>query len=173
MALNCSLIVDRMKSSVGISSDSDLSRLLEITPQAISNFKKKNEIPSDLVIQFADKFELSLDWLISGEGSPKKKRGTELLHTKEDLAPLDELNSKTVQILQSRTIYRTALASNINAFHQAMGAGGEISDLKEKSKRQEIEIESVNNRLAALEKRLAREQNTDDCGEGATGDQET
>lgn len=57
--------VERMKKAINISNDSELARALEITPQALSNFKKRGEIPSDLVIQFAVKYKLSVDSLIA------------------------------------------------------------------------------------------------------------
>jgi transcriptional regulator with XRE-family HTH domain len=68
MGLIFSTIVERMKLAAGLKNDSELARELNITPQALSNFKRKGEIPTDLVIQFADKFKLSVDWLRTGHG---------------------------------------------------------------------------------------------------------
>jgi len=59
--------VERMKRATGIKNDSELARKLNITPQALSNFKKKGEIPTDLVVKFAVKFKLSVDYLLTGE----------------------------------------------------------------------------------------------------------
>lgn len=64
--------VERMKSAAGLRSDTDLAKALDITPQAISNFKNKGEVPSDLVIQFAVKYKVSVDWLLTGEGEIKR-----------------------------------------------------------------------------------------------------
>ena len=73
--------VDRMKSAAGLRSDTDLAKALDITPQAISNFKNKGEIPSDLVIQFAVKYKVSVDWLRSGEGEIKRGERAETLYS--------------------------------------------------------------------------------------------
>jgi len=68
--------VDRMKSAAGLRSDTDLAKAL-----AISNFKNKGEIPSDLVIQFAVKYKVSVDWLLSGEGEIKRGERAETLYS--------------------------------------------------------------------------------------------
>lgn len=77
--------VERMKSVAGLRSDTDLAKALDITPQAVSNFKNKGEIPSDLVIQFAVKYKVSVDWLLTGEG--EMRRGEMPQRVAEGLAP--------------------------------------------------------------------------------------
>jgi len=77
MSLNYSSAVERMRAAIGTKTDSELARELDITPQALSNFKKKGEIPTDLVIKFADKYKLSVDWFITGEG-PKERLASEV-----------------------------------------------------------------------------------------------
>ena len=37
----------------------------------------------------------------------------------------------TAEVLESQTVYRSALASNIRAFHQAVKGEGEMNDLRE------------------------------------------
>jgi hypothetical protein len=70
MGLIFSETVERMIRVAGLKNVSELARELDITPQALSNFKKKGEIPADLVIKFALKFKVSVDSLLSGEASP-------------------------------------------------------------------------------------------------------
>ncbi len=57
-----------MKLAAGLKNNSELARVIEVTPQALSNYKKKGEIPSDLVLEFAKIFALSVNWLLTGEG---------------------------------------------------------------------------------------------------------
>lgn len=58
-----------MKFASETKSDSELARILEITPQAIYKFRKQGRLPADLVVNFAFDAELSLDWLLTGNGT--------------------------------------------------------------------------------------------------------
>jgi len=51
---------------------SQLARVLGITPQALSNYKKRGDIPTSLLFKFAAIYDVSIDWLISGDGSAFK-----------------------------------------------------------------------------------------------------
>jgi len=51
-----------------LKNDSAVARVLGVTPQALSNYKKRGEMPTDLVLKFANIYGLSVDWLITGEG---------------------------------------------------------------------------------------------------------
>ncbi|MEA5113228.1 MAG: helix-turn-helix domain-containing protein [Geobacteraceae bacterium] len=68
MDLNVPEIIDRMKMAVDMKNDSELARFLQITPQAIYKFRKSGKLPAELIIDFAQAAELSIDWLISGKG---------------------------------------------------------------------------------------------------------
>lgn len=61
----CSAI-ERMKWHGKLKNDSDVARVLGVTPQALSNCKKKGDMPSKLVMKFAHSYKISVDWLISG-----------------------------------------------------------------------------------------------------------
>ncbi|HHL40926.1 MAG TPA: helix-turn-helix domain-containing protein [Deltaproteobacteria bacterium] len=65
-------LIDRMRKAAKLKNDSAIARTLGITPQALSNYKKRGEIPADLVLKFADMFGLSVDWLLTGEGEMYK-----------------------------------------------------------------------------------------------------
>jgi hypothetical protein len=69
-------IVNRMKQGINVSKDVDLAKELEISPQAISKFKKQGRIPAELVVNFGLDFGLSLDWIYRGFG--------EMFWTKEE-----------------------------------------------------------------------------------------
>ncbi len=69
MRVKYSDVLERMKKSADLKNDSRLARLLGVTPQALSNYKKRSKVPSDLLIKFADMQGLSVDWLLSGEGA--------------------------------------------------------------------------------------------------------
>lgn len=95
MGLNYSELVERMRKAANLKNDSEVARALDITPQAMSNFKKKGDIPSDLVIRFARKFKLSVDRLLTGEGKPGEdnlfvNEGQDIYSVSSD-ADLDEI----------------------------------------------------------------------------------
>ena len=72
MILNYSEILERMLDAGRLQNSSQLARVLGITPQALSNYKKRADIPTSLLFKFAAIYDVSIDWLISGEGSAFK-----------------------------------------------------------------------------------------------------
>jgi hypothetical protein len=61
-------IIERMKRAGGFKYDSAVARRLNLTPQALSNYKKKGKMPAGLVLKFAAICGLSVDWLLTGFG---------------------------------------------------------------------------------------------------------
>ncbi len=68
MGVNYAEIIERMRWAGKLKNDSAVARKLSVTPQALSNYKKRGEMPTDLVLRFAKIYGLSVDWLISGGG---------------------------------------------------------------------------------------------------------
>ena len=68
MGVSYSEIIERMRWAGKLKNDSAVARVLGVTPQALSNYKKRGEMPTDLVLRFANIYGLSVDWLISGDG---------------------------------------------------------------------------------------------------------
>lgn len=68
-------VIQRMKHAGKLKNDSAVARVLKVTPQALSNYKKRGEMPSDLVVRFSRLLDVSLDWLITGEGGIKRPTG--------------------------------------------------------------------------------------------------
>ena len=61
--------IERMRWAGKLKNDSAVARVLGVTPQALSNYKKRGEMPTDLVLRFANIYGLSVDWLITGKGN--------------------------------------------------------------------------------------------------------
>jgi len=66
--LKYSEIIERMRWAAKLKNDSSAARALGITPQALSNYKKRGVMPANLIIKFADIYNLSVDWLLTGNG---------------------------------------------------------------------------------------------------------
>ncbi|MBI5588599.1 MAG: helix-turn-helix domain-containing protein [Deltaproteobacteria bacterium] len=72
MGVSYAEIIERMRWAGKLKNDSAVARVLGVTPQALSNYKKRGEMPTDLVLRFANIYGLSVDWLISGDGEMYK-----------------------------------------------------------------------------------------------------
>lgn len=120
---------------------SELARTVGLSPQAVSNYKKKDSIPASLIFKFAETYNISIDWLLTGIGemrpgtrSPDRVctialiekagggRGAEIGH-----AVLD--TEETVYVGKLLTILRSArgtaapsIKSNIDAFYRTVKA---------------------------------------------------
>lgn len=68
MGVSYNEVIDRMKWAGRLKNDSAVARALDITPQALSNYKKRGEMPSNLIIEFSERFGISIDWLVTGVG---------------------------------------------------------------------------------------------------------
>lgn len=71
MGVNYSEVIGRMKDAARLKNDSAVARDLGVTPQALSNYKKRGEMPSDLIIRFGQAHGLSIDWLVAGGVRPE------------------------------------------------------------------------------------------------------
>jgi len=92
MGVSYSEIIERMRWAGKLKNDSAVARTLGVTPQALSNYKKRGEMPTDLVLRFANIYGLSVDWLITGEGEMYKAgrgemAGKNYLYAAEESAP--------------------------------------------------------------------------------------
>ena len=72
MGVNYSEIIERMRWAGRLKNDSAVARALGVTPQALSNYKKRGEMPTDLALRFSNIYGLSMDWLLTGEGETRK-----------------------------------------------------------------------------------------------------
>ncbi|MCO7516932.1 helix-turn-helix domain containing protein [Pseudomonas guariconensis] len=62
-------ILGRLKLMTGSSTDAELAKALDVSPQTLSSWKVRERIPYALCIDLALAHGLSLDWLLLGEGA--------------------------------------------------------------------------------------------------------
>lgn len=60
--------IDRSKIAIGVKSDSDLARWLDVAQSVVAGYKRRNTVPLEQCIKIAEKTGVSLDWLILGRG---------------------------------------------------------------------------------------------------------
>ncbi|MBI5237636.1 MAG: helix-turn-helix domain-containing protein [Deltaproteobacteria bacterium] len=98
MVLNFNEIFARMLEAGGIKNSSQMAKTLGISPQAISNYRKKGLLPAGMVMEFAAKFGISVDWLLTGRGetfnksnlSGKASRPSAITMDEAGLAPAND-----------------------------------------------------------------------------------
>jgi hypothetical protein len=69
-----------------------------------------------------------------------------------------EMVTKTVEILESKTLYKQALSSNINAFHKALMGEQQMENLNGKIERMEKEMHEMKQLLVSLGATLPRQK---------------
>ncbi|MEK6531363.1 MAG: helix-turn-helix domain-containing protein [Deltaproteobacteria bacterium] len=67
-------ILERMLEASKLKNSSEIARMAGVTPQAMSNFRKKGELPAGFILKFADMFNVSVDWLITGTGEKFREK---------------------------------------------------------------------------------------------------
>src|SRR3989304_3923850 len=121
----------RRKEAGKVKNESATARVLSVTPQALSNYKKRDRMPSHLVIKFASIYGLSVDWLLTGnaayrvaeEGSVFRSRAMEDaagMVSKSMAALTPEEMIYTAKVLQfmrnANKITVNALKGSVDAF---------------------------------------------------------
>lgn len=83
--------------------------------------------------QILEHFNVDLNWLISGKGSPYIKGEKENNGPTADVDPeVNELLNMTRAVIKSNTGYAHSLKANIRSFHDAVETRQEIQDLKQR-----------------------------------------
>ncbi len=66
---NAEEILERLLSAAGLRRDAQLAALLGVSPQAISQARKKNRVPESWLVRMASRYRLPVDWLLYGDAS--------------------------------------------------------------------------------------------------------
>ncbi len=135
-----------------------------------STFRKylKGGMPGlDKLIAIAEAADVNIEWLATGEGPMRpgdKESKTEqpVRVAGYDNFRISEKMQKTIEILESETIYRPALAANIDAFHHGMIQEQVVQDQQVQIQANQKELKNLAARIAALEKHLSSATATPD-----------
>lgn len=141
-----------------------LSELIGVNERTVSRWRDKDPDIKNIVA-ISEATECSLDWLRTGEGpmfkyqpppgdqvnfdlkaaKPKADNPAPLIS--EENFNMPEMVKMTMEILASETVYRSALASNIRAFHKAVNMEKEMNEVRQ-------EISAMAERMARMEEML-------------------
>ena len=75
---NLDEMINRMVSACGVKNASQLAEVLDISPSAASQWKRREKIPEGIAARVARISGVSLEWIISGEGEKFPPEGRRL-----------------------------------------------------------------------------------------------
>jgi len=112
-------VIERMKLHGKLKNDSSVARVLGVTPQALCNYKQKGEMPSKLVMRFAQTYKISVDWLVSGYAAFNTEKKFEAFTIKNLTVQEIEYVYKLLKILRARNECSTidAVKHTLDAFY--------------------------------------------------------
>lgn len=146
----------------------DLAKIIGISKGSIQNYEAGMLPKGEHLIKLSEVLQCSTDWLLKG-AVVEKEKGSEELYSVENFEDIggvaesvieyeqnnqkmSDLLSKTAEILESETIYRYALTSNINAFHHSILINAKLEKMESRLLTLESTCEDLQNRLAKAEK---------------------
>jgi len=188
-------IGERIKEIRGAISQAAFSAKLNVGQSTIGRYEKGGRSPdAEFILLLKKHYKVNPNWLITGEGSKfiqnginetclridqesesenKGKYATENLSQTGETSPgkITELITKTIEILESNTVYSGALSANIDAFHEATRTEKQLRDLKISV---EHRFNMMDQRIAVLESENKRlkdmmDESPDNGGDLASG----
>ena len=152
----------------------------EMHPNTISRYEKGQNAPdANFLDRLCTDFNIEPAWLLLGQGPmrpgdqttappehlppcetylppPPAKRDSALenIQVPAEEFKISEMMTKTVEVLESNTIYRTALASNINAFHHSINMIVQIDRLEGTVAKMETDAQETKGRMSSMEKQM-------------------
>ena len=140
----------------------DFAKKIGVVTNSIQNYEKGSFPKGDTIAKMASALHVSADWLLFGEGNIgqeevvpkiaervatgiKPDREVRALANHPGEKNIADLVSKTIEVLQSQTVFDTILTSNIEAFHHAITLGKKIDGVEEHI------MEKISGRLDDLE----------------------
>ena len=146
-------IVQRMLKAFGFTKLAELYRLIGKTSQNINGMINRETLIKNFEVELI-KRNVNLDWIKTGQGEMHESQSSSIAETHSSYSnhpPIvkisDPFIQKTAAILESTTVYATALKSNIEAFHHAMTCEEQLAVANKR-------IDVLEENLKAIEKRL-------------------
>ena len=181
MTYNYDAFRQRLKAALKGESINSFAKRCGFAESGLRKYFKEDSLPgTDRLVIISEVAEVNIKWLATGDGPmrPDDKGGIPLDSSplNETCAPaapaqrestieniqvpaeefkISEMITKTVEVLESNSIYRTALASNINAFHHSINMIAQIERMEGAMVRMEIEQQQTQSRTTVLEQQVA------------------
>ena len=134
-----------------------LGQLMGVSRFTIMDYETgKTPVPRAFAADIQRTLGISADWLLTGAGEGDMlKMGQEApqppkVHALGENHRMSVMLQKTAEVLESESIYRTALASNINAFHQAIKTESAIVELQEQNKSMQGAVQEIKKQFSDM-----------------------
>lgn len=122
-------LIKRMMEATGSAREKNLARLIGVSPQAMSNAKRKNAIPPAWVMSIAIHYEVSLDWLYFAKGDKlsQEEEGNLRIQLVQKEARIAELE-KELALAQAEALRAYKLV--VDAMHQGLKPQDQASQMR-------------------------------------------
>jgi hypothetical protein len=87
MGKNIIHIVERIKKVKGFRTEGEVAAALKMSLGALSNHKTRRSVPYEALSTFCETEKISLDWLLTGEGSPRPPAPSVVSEAAAEYAP--------------------------------------------------------------------------------------
>jgi len=160
--MDFSRITSKLKEYKGFSTDKEIADLFGLSEQNFNNRKKRGTL-LPLIFDWALNESVNLEWLfreVQEETNPAdnievaEKGNAYIKDTEGAGGKITDLLTRAVKILESNSIFRQALAANINAFHLAIHSEEKIQSLQGRIDYLEGQNKSLESRLTSVEEKL-------------------
>ncbi|MBW5893135.1 helix-turn-helix domain-containing protein [Pectobacterium polaris] len=62
-------VLSRLMELLGVASDSELARALDVNRQTLASWRKRESVPYSICVNLSEEKNISLDWLLTGRGA--------------------------------------------------------------------------------------------------------
>ena len=127
-------IYNRLLEASGTKNDSELSRVLNLTPQSINGARKRGEVPPAWIKSYAETSGVNSDWLFFGRG-PMRQDSPHEARQASAQADLEALKERVVMLEQQLAAKDEALAAKqetLDAYKELLRVERENRVLPEK-----------------------------------------
>lgn len=145
-------ITNKLKEYKKFSTDKEIADLFGLSEQDFNNRKRRGSL-LPLILNWALNEKVDLEWLFR-EVQEKAKPSDNIevaekgsAYIKEEGIKISNLLTRAAEVLDSNSIFRQALAANINAIHQAIRT-------EEKNQALQARVDHLESRLAAVEEKI-------------------
>jgi transcriptional regulator with XRE-family HTH domain len=141
----------------------ELAAKTGLTATSLSQMERGGGARPKNIKKLADALEVDESIIKGGvqnEGKPAdnfevaEKRDTYIKDTEGEGGKITDLLTRAVEVLESNSIFRQALAANINAFHLAIRSEEKVRSLQGRIDYLEGQNKGLESRLAAVEEKL-------------------
>ena len=122
--------IHRMQVACGVKTDLALAKLLEVSPQSISGWRKRGKIPGRWLQYIVDNYKSSVDWILTGKEAKNGQNDDNAVGDRQEIGFLRQ------EISKLRDENRELRAENKRLIHENNDLNGQILEVRADPERQ-------------------------------------